>query len=275
MVRRLLSIGVLLLMAFETSAQVGLYRSAQVAQNKASENSINHYDNSVLYLSLLDGGGYNIVLSLSSADHHSDTQLSFGTYTKTGKVLSLCDDLFGFIMQMEFVNDTCLRSVKGLSIMKGQSFVFSGTTTISSYLYDGAKDLLSENQKNNGCAKSDFHTGRYRNLPGGRYELDLLWRGRYEYNIDGFLISRGRWKKDGQKLLFYDDEMLLPFSASLDKDGKKVVLAIGNPRLVSLSILDASCKEDCNAMQENETIFPKKEDSDVHIIESNNTKKAH
>ena len=240
-------------MAFETSAQVGLYRSAQVAQNEASENSINHYDKSVLYLSLIDGGEYNLVLSLSGGDNHSDTQLSFGTYTKAGKVLSLCDDLFGFVMQMEFVNDSCLKPINGLSIMRGQSFVFSGTTTLSSYRYDGAKDLLFENQENNSLAGFGLPTGKYRNRPSGRYELDLLRCGRYEYNIDGFLISRGRWKKDGQKLLFYDDEMLLPFSASLDKDGKKVFLAIGNPRLLSLSVLDTICQEGCNVLQTNES----------------------
>lgn len=257
MVRRILLIGTLILMVLEAGAQVGLYCSNQVAPNVASENVINHYDNSVLYLSLLDGGEYNLVLSLSGGSHHSDKQLSFGTYTMAGNVLSLSDELFGFVMQMEFVNDICLRPIKGLSIMKGKSFVFSEKATFSSYRYDDAKSLLFENQRHaNGQEKGiqGFPTGKYRNRPMGSYELDLLQRGRYEYNIDGFLISRGSWKRDGKKLLFYDDEMLLPFFAPIDEEGKNVFLVMGNPRIFPLSILEASCQNGNNAIQDDKDL---------------------
>ncbi len=252
MVKKIFLFGLLLLTVSGTNAQVGLYRSTLVAQNEESENSINHYDKSVLFLSLLEEREYNLVLSLSSGDCHSDIQLSFGSYTKTGNVLLLNDDLFGFVMQMEFENDNCLKSVNGLSIIKGKNFVFSGTKTIPTYRFGNAKSFLFEDQRvTSDVTKTvlDFPSGKYRNGAMGRYELDLSCHGRYQYNIDGFLISKGKWRREGQSLLFYDDEMPLPFFAPIDKEGKNVFLIIGNPRFVPLSILEVSCQNGFYTLQ--------------------------
>ena len=225
-------------MTLKTHAQTGLYCSPHVAQNEVSEYSIFHYDKSHLLLSLFENGEFNLVLSLSSGDHHSDKQLSFGSFTKVDEVLFLYDELFDFVMQMEIENDTCLKSTNGLSIMEGMHFMFSGTATIPSYRYDGIKQFLFENQ--NSTSESDttsnFPKGKYMDQPSGGYELDLFDDGRYEYNVEGFLISKGKWEKNNRLLVFYDDGMPLPFYASIDNSGNNVFLAIGNSRCFPLSI---------------------------------------
>jgi hypothetical protein len=238
MVKKILLFSALLLLILKTHAQTGLYCSAHVAQDEVSENSANIYDKSHLLLSLFENGEYNLVLSLSSGDHHSDKQLSFGSFTKVDKVLFLRDELFGFVMQMEVENDTCLKSTNGLSIMKGMPFLFSGTTTIPSYRYEGMKQFLFEDQYStiDAGTTSNLAKGKYKDQPLGGYELDLFGDGRYEYNVAGFLISKGKWKKNNRLLVFYDDGMPLPYYASIDNSGNNIFLAIGNPRCFPLSI---------------------------------------
>lgn len=228
-------------MTLKTNAQMGLYRCSHVIQNEVSENSVNRYDKTNLLLSLFENGEYNLVLSLSSGDHHSDKQLSFGSFTKVDEVLFLHDELFDFVMKMEIENDTCLRSTNGLSIMKGMLFMFSGTTTIPSYRYKGIKQFLFEDQN---CTSdtdtiSNFPKGKYKDQPLGGNELDLFADGRYEYNVEGFLISKGFWKKNNHFLVFYDDGMSLPYFASIDNTGNNIFLTIGNPRCFPLSIINA------------------------------------
>lgn len=225
-------------MTLKTYAQMGLYCSTHVAQNEVYENSIFHYDKSILLLSLFENGEFNLVLSLSAGDHHSDKQLSFGSFTRVDKVLFLYDELFDFVMQMEIENDTCLKSTNGLSIMKGMHFMFSGTATIPSYSYNGIKQFLFENRNSTSKADttSNFPKGKYMDQPFGGYELDLFNDGRYEYNVEGFLISKGKWEKNNHLLVFYDDGMSLPYYACIDNSGNNVFLAIGNPRCFPLSI---------------------------------------
>jgi len=226
----------------KTSAQVGLYCSDPIVPNGTSENSVFLYDKSELYLSLLEDNEYNLVFSLSSGNHHLERQLSFGSFTKLENVLVLNDDIFGFVIQMEFENDSCLKTVEGLSVMKGKNFVYYGVTTIPTYRDDAAKAFLFEDLENTNSTPLDFPTGKYKSGKISSYELDLYQKGRYNYNINGFLISCGKWKRVGQRLLFYDDEMPLPFFAPLDEEAKNVFLALGNPRLDPLSMIDVSCR---------------------------------
>ena len=252
MVKKILLFSALLLLMLKANAQIGLFRSSHIDQNVASENSIYHYDKSELMLSLFENGEYNLVLSLSSGDHHSLKQISFGTFTIMNELLFLRDDLFGFVMKMEFENNNCLKSVSGLSIIKGKCFVFSGTATIPTCRFDEAKTLLYENQESTNSAEaiSCFPTGKYKDQPYGGYELDLLSHGRYEYNIDGFLISKGRWTKHEQLLVFYDDEISMPFFAPTDKEEKNVFLILGNPRCFALSIKDVPCQNGFYTLQD-------------------------
>lgn len=198
-------------------AQDCLYEASEISTNDHSVHGEANYSKSSLLLTLSENGEYNLILSNASYgwfdEVYSSTQISYGTYLYSDTVLLLHDAPCGFLMEMAVTSNKQLTATKGLSIIQGKTFKSKNDRGFPITHFSTSK--ISEEA----VPTQTLAAGRYMNREDGSFELVIQDDHRYEYFINGFLISNGSWDQEKNVLLFQDDEMDSPFYATINQIG--------------------------------------------------------
>lgn len=228
-----------LLLAFSISICI----SAQVKEYeyyglRPCENSINQNvsaDQATLNLSMLDNQ-YDLSLTTIShgifGDNISVLLISYGTYSECEDHIILHDTIFGFEMDFGFDTNGELIASKCLSMMKGKTLV-NNSVVSRTELYP---KVDMENWQDDYIKPTDYPFdligGKYMARLSGRHELNLESDGRYEYIVDGFMISEGKWQQENNTLVLYDDFMDTPIRTLVVADNTISTYLPGNFRVL-------------------------------------------
>lgn len=189
-----------------------LYEVSEILTNDHSVHGNANYSKSSLLLTLSENGEYNLILSNASYgwfdEVYSTTQISYGTYSYSDNVLLLYDAPCGFVMEMAVNSNKQLTATKGLSIIQGKTFFGKNDKGFPT------AHFLTRIVREETVQTQMLAAGRYMNREDGSFELVVQDDHRYEYFIDGFLISAGSWSQKENVLLFQDDGMDTPFYAN-------------------------------------------------------------
>lgn len=214
-------------------AQDRVYEAVDITTNDHSVHGKDCYNTTSLFLILTDKEEYSLILSCTSYgmfdSHHSDMQISYGSYSFTDTILYLYDAVYGFVMEINGNPTRQLVVNKGLSLICGKSFAFQHVKGFFPVTH------ISFDKKPTKQKTSKLLAGRYMNCAEGRFELVIQDDYKYQYFIDGFLISCGLWQQNGCFLNFRDNRMDSPFTAMIDENGIITGLLIGNVQQVALS----------------------------------------
>lgn len=216
-------------------AQDCLYEASEISTNDHSVHGEANYSKSSLLLTLSENGEYNLILSNASYgwfdEVYSSTQISYGTYLYSDTVLLLHDAPCGFLMEMAVTSNKQLTATKGLSIIQGKTFKIKNDRGFPITHFSTSK--ISEEA----VRTQTLAAGRYMNREDGSFELVIQDNHRYEYFINGFLISNGSWDQEKNVLLFQDDEMDSPFYATINQIGIINDFSLANIKLFPLFLV--------------------------------------
>lgn len=232
----LVTIALAFLFCFSAKSQITYISSLDNHREIYTDGAIS-FDKVSLTISLDGKNGYKLVLNCVSIgmfdDTYADWRLSYGICNVEGDKMFLTDSIFGFIMELEIQNDSTLNTVKGIDIMNGKKFYYKGTNGFPSYSIHN--DIQRKEIDDCHKIQTDYnvHFGVYQNRKGGTFKLVLLRNGRYEYSLDGILISKGSWEEDGNLLLLQDETLGQMMFATFEMDGKITNCLPGNVRRLS------------------------------------------
>lgn len=232
---------ILVLLVFSSCARLLaqdlLYEAVGILTDNHSVHKKDAYSESSLYLTLTEEKEYNLILSLSAYGPfdgvHKEIQISYGNYYYLDTTIYLLDAIDSYITEMKPYSPRQFIITKGLSLTLGKIFNLKDAPVLPPIHFSSIEER--------GTIQTDaLSKGRYMNRPEGSFELIIQDSSRYEYFIDGILISNGIWHQKENYLSFKDDDADVHFRAFIDDDGKITSGLPGNPKKFPLYMVSGS-----------------------------------
>lgn len=134
--------------------------------------------------------------------------LSYGNYITESSLVKMTDKRFGYEMLVE-CNEGCLKVKKGFSFMSNRCFNYSGwsyTNDVPITNHEDSVALLEERQKyvEKHSDLLPLPIGLYASDSPFAYKLSLQEQQVYQLCYYDIVLSKGKWKRDGNILQLHD-----------------------------------------------------------------------
>lgn len=156
---------------------------------------------------------------------HIVVELSFGMYIKSGDTVLLHDMLYNFNLKAH-ITDSSITFVDGYQFLVGERLLLDEYSSVEAFDdYRSIQDALSEfhdkratdalifTDKLGNNGSDTFETGIYGGQRTGIDSLDANGQhveftdSMYEYRNDGYVLSKGLWKRVGNYLMLKDETL--------------------------------------------------------------------
>lgn len=209
-------------MPTESFCRIDVYKSKEdtISQNVVSYFELNLGDKEyVLDHFVVFQGGFD--------DNVSSYCVSYGSCLKNDCKVILRDSISGFDLELFSPNDSLLFCYSGIVMLK--DVYFHKHQQIDSILYrslvfdeidvPSIKEQLDLHKQEIPIA--NFRYGRYKGAMWGNHVIEISDNGFYTYFSleDEPVLSRGKWSREGNLLMFFDVGMKKPFYALIEEDG--------------------------------------------------------
>lgn len=218
--------------------QIGIFSTSHetVSKERIGTFTITTWRVFSLYLGDMD---YLFVYSSGAYDTMMTGTISFGTFSKTDNGFVLNDQINGYAMEVEYVNDSSLVFTKGPYCMKNRTLIlkpwnqsfYDSEYKPTEYDYQQVEKM----RQNYSCQQElsysiigDYNYGTI--FEDDFSPLTFQEDGSYElrYRSGEILLSKGKWSRQGNLILLQDDFMDEPFYAFVEKDSILIRFFVGD-----------------------------------------------